>query len=155
MLWALLSLFVIVISFFLVRSVFSKAPTNLGVNNGQLAACPASPNCVNTQTDSSDTEHSIEPITFEGDPEVAWTTLQEVLKSEPRTQIKTVNDQYFYVTFTSLIFRFVDDVEFYLEPEEKSIQFRSASREGYSDLGVNRKRMESIRQKFQAAMNKE
>jgi len=46
------------------------------------------------------------------------------------------------------LFRFVDDVEFYFEDQEKVIQFRSSSRLGHSDLGVNRKRMETIREKF-------
>ncbi|MBN2243722.1 MAG: DUF1499 domain-containing protein [Acidobacteria bacterium] len=50
--------------------------------------------------------------------------------------------------YTSRLFRFVDDVEFYLDDERKVIDFRSASRTGYSDLGVNRKRMETIRKKY-------
>jgi uncharacterized protein (DUF1499 family) len=43
---------------------------------------------------------------------------------------------------------FVDDVEFYVDPAEKVVQVRSASRLGESDLGVNRKRIEAIRSKF-------
>lgn len=45
----------------------------------------------------------------------------------------------------SRVFRFVDDVEFEILPEEGSIQVRSASRVGYWDFGVNRRRIERVR----------
>ncbi len=57
-------------------------------------------------------------------------------------------EDYLHVEFTSLIFRFKDDTEFYLSIEDAKIHFRSASRLGYSDLGANRKRMETIRLRF-------
>lgn len=50
--------------------------------------------------------------------------------------------------FVSAIFRFVDDVEFYLDDRNKVIHVKSASRVGYSDLGVNRRRVENIRERF-------
>ena len=50
----------------------------------------------------------------------------------------------------SLFFRFTDDVEFFVEVESGRVHFRSASRVGRSDLGVNRERMELIRSRFQA-----
>ena len=53
-------------------------------------------------------------------------------------------DNYLHVECRSFWFRFVDDVEFLIDPEQKLIQFRSASRVGYSDLGVNRRRMETL-----------
>jgi uncharacterized protein (DUF1499 family) len=60
-------------------------------------------------------------------------------------------DNYIRAEFVSKIFRFVDDVEFYF-PDKKSkellIHVRSASRVGYSDLGVNRMRIEQIRRKL-------
>jgi uncharacterized protein (DUF1499 family) len=43
---------------------------------------------------------------------------------------------------------FVDDVEFFLDEGANVIHVRSASRLGQSDLGVNRKRVETIRAKF-------
>ncbi|HEY9596037.1 MAG TPA: DUF1499 domain-containing protein, partial [Cyanophyceae cyanobacterium] len=43
---------------------------------------------------------------------------------------------------------FVDDVEFFLDDNANVIQVRSASRLGESDLGVNRKRIETIRAEF-------
>ena len=44
----------------------------------------------------------------------------------------------------------LNDDEFLIDDEHKLIHVRSASRVGHSDLGVNRKRVENIREKFQA-----
>ena len=67
----------------------------------------------------------------------------------PGSRVITDKQDYLYVEFKSRIMGFVDDVEFYF-PEESIIHVRSASRMGYSDLGVNRKRIETIRQHFDA-----
>ncbi|SET34895.1 Protein of unknown function [Nitrosospira multiformis] len=56
--------------------------------------------------------------------------------------------RYTYAQFTTRIVKYVDDVEFWLDPEVKVIQVRSASRLGKSDLGVNRKHIESVREKL-------
>lgn len=135
--------------FFGAMSVFSSRPKDLGLTEGKLKACPAKPNCVCSQVDG-DQEHSIAPLKFEGDPAAAWQRLQAVVKAEPRAAIVTVDDKYLHAEYTSLIFRYVDDVEFVLAPETHEIHCRSASRAGYSDLGVNRKRIEAIRAAFAA-----
>lgn len=49
-----------------------------------------------------------------------------------------------HVLFRSRIFRFVDDVDVEIDEDERRVDFRSASRTGYSDLGVNRKRMREL-----------
>ena len=139
----LIVLFVIVLA---VRSAMAKRPTNLGPLDGRLRPCPNSPNCVCTE--STDEEHKIEPLRFEGSPDEAMRKIESVVSKMPRTAVVTASDTYLHVEFTSLIFRFVDDVEFAVEPQSKRIGFRSASRTGHSDLGVNRRRMESIRAAF-------
>jgi uncharacterized protein (DUF1499 family) len=55
------------------------------------------------------------------------------------------DETYLHYEATSLLLRFVDDVEFLFDDETKTIHFRSASRTGYGDLGVNRTRMEQVR----------
>lgn len=129
-----------------VQSAMAKRPTNLGLADGRLRPCPASPNCVCSQ--DADEGHKIEPLRFEGTPEEAMARLKSVINQMPRTNIVTSGDNYLHAEFTSAVFRFVDDVEFAVEPHSKLIQFRSASRVGYSDFGVNRRRMESIRAAF-------
>lgn len=118
-------------------------PTNLGVQSDQLAPCPNTPNCVSSQ--SLDAEHSIEPFTYKFSPEKALTDLKTVIQSLDRTKIITETENYLYAEFTSAIMGFVDDVEFHLDKDAKVIHVRSASRLGESDLGVNRKRIETIR----------
>ena len=74
-----------------------------------------------------------------------------LLEAEPQARIVTREPDYIYVEFTSRLFRFVDDVEFLFDDTAGVIHFRSASRAGRSDLGANRRRMESIRAAFQAS----
>ena len=139
---------VILIFFVLLTGCSGTMPT-LGVNNGELAPCPKTPNCVSSQAD--DKEHFIEPIIFAGSQQQAHDRLLQVIESEKRTKIITDQQDYIRVEFTSALFRFVDDVEFYfpeMNADETVIHTRSASRVGTSDLGVNRKRIERIRSKF-------
>lgn len=132
-------------------SLFSfsgSRPSNLGVKDGKLAACPVSPNCVNSQTPDSDAEHHIAPLSYSGSPSEAIARLKGIITAMPRTQIIAESDNYLYAEFTSALMGFVDDVEFYVDEAAGVVQVRSASRLGQSDLGVNRKRIEEIRAKF-------
>lgn len=129
-------------------SCFSRKPDHLGVVNGRLADCPASPNCVCTQ--ASDPEHRMEPFRFDGSPAEALARLKSVIAALPGSRIVTADERYLHAECTSRLFRFVDDVEFLIDPATQTIHFRSASRAGRSDLGVNRSRLEEIRQKFGA-----
>lgn len=125
-------------------------PTNLGVKAGKLLECPNTPNCVNSQTPASDSEHSIQPISYSSTPEQALANLKAVIQDLPRTKIVSESDDYVYSEFATALMGFVDDVEFYLDKSQSVIHVRSASRLGKSDLGVNRKRVEEIRAKFAA-----
>jgi uncharacterized protein (DUF1499 family) len=127
-------------------SVTAPRPQNLGIRNGRLASCPNSPNCVSTQAE--DREHWIAPFTIPGSSVNPIDVLADVVRSMPRTVIVEQNSEYLRAEFRSQIFRFCDDVEFYYERSSGRVHFRSASRVGYSDLGVNRNRMEEIRQRF-------
>lgn len=123
----------------------------LGVENGQLTLCPDRPNCVNSQ--AQDEQHAIAPIVATGTPSDVKNELLEVLDKSKGSYIVAVEGNYIRAEFTSNIFRFVDDVEFYIPDqatEELTVHVRSASRVGYSDFGVNRKRIETIRRKLKA-----
>jgi len=126
-----------------------KRPNHLGVRDGQLTPCPNTPNCVCSQ--SSDAVHKIEPLTYNSTPEQAFANLKRLIQSLPRTKIITESEDYLHVEFTLPIVGFVDDVEFYLERNANVIHVRSASRLGMSDLGVNRRRIETIRTKYSSA----
>ncbi len=131
----------------LVMSLAAPAPGNLGVRGGRLAACPGSPNCVSTQAENQ--EHWIEPLQTEVGDDGAISLLAEIVREQPRTMIVEQTGDYLRVEFRSLLFRFCDDVEFYHDRRSGLVHFRSASRVGHSDLGVNRRRMEQIREQFQ------
>ncbi len=132
------------------NNIFAGSPpTNIGVNSGKLAACPTSPNCVSSQAPASDTQHAIAALSFSsGDLPTSMAKLKQIIQAMPRTNIVKENNNYLYAQFSSSLMKFVDDVEFYLDDGTKTIQVRSASRLGESDLGVNRQRVEEIRSKL-------
>jgi uncharacterized protein (DUF1499 family) len=121
-------------------------PTNLGVHARQLAPCPSTLNCINSQ--SQDTAHRIEPFTYNSSPQEAMANLKTALQSFRRVKVIAQTDDYLYAEFTIPVVGFVDDVEFLLDKDAKVIHVRSASRLGESDLGVNRKRIETLQAKL-------
>ena len=142
----LISVVVLVVGALAMMSFFSRKPINLGMTDGRLADCPASPNCVSTQ--ASDADHRMEPIRFAGSPDGMMQRIEAVITEMAQTKIVTTEGNYLHAEFRSALFRFVDDVEFLIDPESQLVHFRSASRVGHSDLGVNRRRMEEIRVAF-------
>ena len=119
------------------------------VGEGVLGDCPKTPNCVNSLAKPPDSVHAIAPLKYTGTKMETMAILMAVVDSLPRTMLVAQTDNYVYFEFTSLVWRFVDDVEFVFDEANKLIHFRSASRLGKGDLGVNRKRMENIRELFQ------
>ncbi|KKO08759.1 DUF1499 domain-containing protein [Pseudohongiella sp.] len=119
-------------------SCAGERPTTLGVQNNQLATCPDSPNCVSSfeQRES----HAIAPLTGN------IAAVRAALGQMPQAVIVTDDGNYIHAEFTSRLMGFVDDVEFLADPASGQIHVRSASRLGHSDLGVNRERVESIRE---------
>lgn len=130
------------------NSWYTTAKSSFDRTTQKFAPCPPSPNCVSTQADSADKEHSIAPISFTGSPAEAKARLLAVLQQMPRATLLTDEDKYIHVETRTALMRYVDDVEFYIDSASQTIQFRSASRIGYGDMGMNRKRMEEIRVKF-------
>jgi len=127
--------------FILLTSCAGTKPDSIG----QFSECPEKPNCIFSK--SSTALHMIAPLIYQNSFLEAKEKLLKVIKSMPRTEIATNKVNFLHVEFTSNIFRFVDDVEFYFN-EPGIIHFRSASRIGHSDMGVNRYRMEEIRHLF-------
>jgi uncharacterized protein (DUF1499 family) len=90
----------------------------------------------------------VEPFRYQDTLTEARDRLVSVLNSMARTRIVTIDEDYIHAEFTSHLFRFVDDVEFYFDQDGKTIHVRSASRTGYFDLGANKRRVEDIRKEF-------
>jgi uncharacterized protein (DUF1499 family) len=125
--------------------ILSSCSGVVPITIGQFARCPERPNCVSTK--NSSIENTIKPIYYKGSHENAKQSLLLVIKTFESAKVKKKQDKFIHVEFTSNIFKFIDDVEFYLT-EQGVIHFRSASRIGHSDLGVNRRRVEKIRIAF-------
>jgi uncharacterized protein (DUF1499 family) len=137
------------LGFFLVTFLFSGCsgtrPSNLGVKDSRLSPCPASPNCVSSQSD--DEEHRIDAIRFPTTSAEAMGRLKKIVLGTERTILVRESPDYLYLEFRTFL-GFGDDVEFYADESEKVIHLRSASRVGYWDLGVNRRRIEAVRAEF-------
>jgi uncharacterized protein (DUF1499 family) len=122
----------------------AKSP--VGIYGNCLMPCPASPNCVSSCEKNAD--RFVAPIDYMVPRQNAREAVIRIIGDFPRTRIVTARDNYIHVEFRSRVFRFVDDVEFFFDEEKPLIHVRSASRVGFSDLGVNRKRVETIRERF-------
>ena len=122
----------------------------IGVVDGSLEACDPKPNCVSTS--STDSTHAIEPWSYDQsfDLETVKSKLVKILDIADNMASITVENNYIHAEFKSKIFKFVDDVEFLIDEDKHVIQVRSASRVGYFDFKVNRKRVEKLKKAFYA-----
>ncbi|MDA3785973.1 MAG: DUF1499 domain-containing protein [Deltaproteobacteria bacterium] len=118
----------------------------LGIVAGRLRPCPPSPNCVNSC--ARDEEHLTQPLYYAGSSSVAWQNLTALIRDMEGAEIVSHTDTYLHADYPSALFRFVDDVEFLLDAQNRKIEVRSASRLGYYDFGVNRRRLQEIRRRF-------
>jgi uncharacterized protein (DUF1499 family) len=128
-----------------------RRPDNLGAVRGRLAPPKATPNCVSSQADLGDRTHYIEPLRFSVEPARAWAVLHVVVQGMERAEIVHADAAYLYAEFASRLMGYVDDVEFLLDASSRVIHVRSASRLGIRDFGVNRARVEAIRERLAAA----
>lgn len=102
-------------------------------------------------SDAADKAHEVAPFALRVAPAEAWEALRLAVSALPRTEIVSDSGQYLHAECRSALFRFVDDLELLLRPDEGTIAVRSASRLGSSDLGVNRSRVETLRQSLVSA----
>ena len=90
----------------------------------------------------------IQPFPLKVDAARSLSALRRLIQKLPGARVVETEPDYFRAEFTSRILRFVDDVEFLLDPEAQVVHVRSASRTGYWDFGANRKRVEQIRRTY-------
>jgi len=132
-----------------------STPGRIGLREGRLAPPSRRPNCVSSQADLYP-DHprrayaSIQPLSYSGGGTEAIGRLKTIVESMPGASVVRAGPDYLYATFTTRLMRFVDDVEFALDPTARVIHVRSASRVGYRDRGVNRARVEAIRARLEA-----
>jgi len=146
MAWMFLAIVVGFIALRVIIAVVSPKVIKIRPPNGQLAECPDSPNCVSSQAVRAD--QKVDPLKYTGPMEEAKLRLRLVIDGMPGTKVLQDDRVYLQVECQTMVFGFIDDVEFLMDDARKIIHIRSASRLGYSDLGTNRRRAEKIRTLF-------
>jgi len=125
----------------------SKAGEAPGLVKGILSKCPNKRNCVCSEH-KDDANHYIDPIILPQNSTVDTFSLLKNVIQEMGGNVQVESCDYLAATFTSAIFKFVDDLEIRIDSTQEVIHIRSASRVGYSDMGVNKKRTELLRKLF-------
>jgi len=115
------------------------------MTDGKLSACPRRPNCVSSEDNAGPSR--IEALPFTGPPGAALECLKRAIKGIGGA-IEIESDGYIWAVFKTTVFRFIDDMEFRIDPRNRVVHLRSASRIGYYDFGVNRRRTAALRQRF-------
>lgn len=114
----------------------------------RLPPCPRTPNCVSSE--AAHPYQRMEPIPFTGEPAFALARLARVVEAMPGGRVKRRGELWLHAEFRTRWLRFVDDADLVVDPEAGVVRFRSASRLGRRDFGVNRRRMEELRRRFEA-----
>ena len=126
----------------LISARLVKRPGDLGITDGKLKECPATPNCVSTQ--ATDPTKLMPPIPFSIERSEVIATVAGYIDGVRHTKIIEQDSNYLAVVFRTSLIGYPDDVEFTIDKEKDLLHFRSASRLGYSDLGTNCKRMTKL-----------
>ena len=128
-------------------------PGDLGVRAGKLKPPSETPNSVSSQAllwagHAQREQAHIAPLAVRGDASTTMARLQALLQAQPGVSIVDSRSDYLYVRCETRFMKFVDDVEFWFDASSGVIQVRSASRLGRKDFGVNRRRIEDLREKL-------
>ena len=132
--------------FLIFVTLVGSASATVSSGKYSLSPCPSSPNCVSSL--SQDEDHYIEPFLCSLPFEEARTALAEAIAMIKGGRVVVSEGRYLRAEFVSNWLKFVDDVEFVIDEKSGIINLRSASRVGYSDFGVNRRRIEELRGYF-------
>ena len=136
---------------FLIFGVQSAPASSLDETAVRLGPCPTSPNCVSSLAD--DPGQRIDPFPLSGPPAETLAGLVRAIGTFPRTAIVFNGEACLRAEFRTRL-GFVDDLEFLVDEAQGVVQVRSASRTGYWDLGVNRKRVEALRKVYSEMVEK-
>ena len=132
----------VVIATMILPSCSSPRPPQAG--GPGLSPCRSAPNCV--ASDARDERHAIAPLSFQSAGADSWSQVRAAVLSLRRSRLVEERAHYLRVECRSSLFGFVDDLELELRPNDHLIAVRSAARRGYYDFGVNRRRVEKLRE---------
>lgn len=138
----LLGLLVLVALAFAVIYWQNAQVPELGVTDGKLQPPGSRPNSVSTQAD--DPARRVDVLPMKATTANTRAAILYAIKSYGGAEIIEERPEYIYAVFTTPLMKYNDDVEFYIDREKRQVHFRSASRAGYSDRGLNRERYNAL-----------
>ena len=125
----------------------ASPPKQFTVDNSHFTPCADAPHCVSSQAPPSDS-HYVAPFAYNGAWKPAKQALLAVLSGQDNSTVLASGGRFVHATFTTTL-GFVDDMTFLVQPAESVIDVKSSSRIGYYDFGVNRDRVQRIRNEFE------
>jgi uncharacterized protein (DUF1499 family) len=134
---------------FLGASIFmqNKSPKiQLGLEDGRLKEIPSKPNCVSSQTKQE--EKKVDELNFKGSLSESKEAMKKALNAYGGIVIKEDKEDYLYAVATTGKMKFHDDIEIHFDKKKSKVHYRSASRAGYSDMGLNRQRYDAIAKSY-------
>ena len=141
----ILGLVLLILAYMIIKN--NSAP-ELGHDNGRLKELSNKPNGVSTQTSQS--EKKVMPIPFKEDLETTKAAIIEASKAFGTFEIVEESETYIRMVFITGTMKYKDDVEFYFDTENSQVEYRSQSRVGYSDMGLNKDRYKAIVNKYES-----
>lgn len=140
--WIAIVVVVMVSGVFISMFAANKIAPKLGVVEGKLTDTPQSPNAVSSQT--ADEDKKVEPFPYKETLQLTKDGIKLAVKAYGNAEIVEEKADYLRLVFTTGLMRYNDDVEFYFDDQNKVVHFRSASRMGYSDMGLNKERYDIL-----------
>jgi len=143
---AIITLIVIIVAvvvLFFILGLISKSGKAPGLIDGKLSQCPDKPNCVCSEQKTA--SHYIEPLVISENLNFDTVPALKNAIEEMGGRVEVASDNYIAATYSSALFGFIDDLEVRIDSMQKVMHIRSASRVGHSDMGVNRKRVELLK----------
>ena len=117
----------------------TSAPEQPGAD-AVLPPCGMLPNCVNS--DSGTGGSAIAPLQATTEQ---WQALKRWLAAQDNWTITEETPDFLQAVVKTPLMQFRDDVQLVFNRQGDDIQVRSSSRLGISDMGANRRRIESLR----------
>jgi len=127
-------------------SCSGQKPQDLGLYDGAFSPCPSSPNCISSEAKNNN--QYINFFTININHGNSWQAIHDTVSALKKTKIITFDNNYLHAESASNFFGFVDDIQLHLRKNGQFVAIKSAARLGHSDFGVNRKRIEHLRQQL-------
>jgi len=130
LLFKFLIFFVIVTFSIFINNKYTFAFDSL-IDNTILGTCSNPNNCVFESWKVSEVDKSFKELI-------------DILKNTPRVKIIKLKEDYIYALATSRVMKFIDDIEIQKSEKDNTLKVKSKSRTGFYDLGVNKRRIDTL-----------